>query len=149
RSSDLFNKQTFVKDKLYNDYEVIDVLHDSDILATTSRVLEDYSKLYKSNTIAYSMDSLGKSSSEVRLTPRSVVDLMGSQEILLTIYIEDVTQIKNITINISKEGGGSWERSATDVKNGGNRERLFAREGELDNWTKARMFRIIKNTKEK
>ena len=143
-----FNKQTFVKDKLYNDYEVIDVLHDSDILATTSRVLEDYRKLYKSNTIAYSMDSLGKSSSEVRLTPRSVVDLMGSQEILLTIYIEDVTQIKNITINIPKEGGGSWERSATDLKNGWNRIRLFANEGDLDNWTQARMFRIIMYTKD-
>src|SRR5699024_10058257 len=143
-----FNRQTFVKDKLYNDYEVIDVLHDSDILATTSRVIEDYSKLYKSNTISYSMDSLGKSSSEVRLTPRSVVDLMGFQEILLTIYIEDVTQIKNITINIPKEGGGSWERSATDLKNGWNRIRLFANEVDLDNWTQARMFRIIMYTKD-
>ena len=143
-----YNRQTFVKDTEYNDYEVIDVLHNSDILATTSRVLENYSRLYKSNTLSYDMDSLGRDTSEVRFTPKNKLDLMGIQELLLTVFIEDVTQIKNITVNIPKEGGGSWERSETNLKNGWNRIRLFASEGNLDNWTQARMIRVILYTKD-
>ncbi|WNM50781.1 hypothetical protein Alsa2_CDS0167 [Staphylococcus phage Alsa_2] len=144
-----YNRQTFVKDTEYNDYEVIDVLHNSDILATTSRVLENYSRLYKSNTLSYDMDSLGRDTSEVRFTPKNKLDLMGTQELLLTVFIEDVTQIKNITVNIPKEGGGgSWERSETNLKNGWNRIRLFASEGNLDNWTQARMIRVILYTKD-
>ena len=94
------------------------------------------------------MDSLGNNIAEVRLMPKDTFELTGIQEFILTVFIEDVSQIKNITLNIPKEGGGSWERSETNLKNGWNRIRLFTNEGNLDNWTQARMFRILLYTQD-
>ena len=62
------------------------------------------------------MDSLGNNIAEVRLMPKDTFELTGIQEFILTVFIEDVSQIKNITLNIPKEGGGSWERSETNLK---------------------------------
>ena len=138
-----YNKQTFMKENSYKDYKFLNILSDSEILATTSRVIENYSRVYKDNVIAYDMDSIGNSISEVRFIPKSTVELTGIQEFIITVYIEDASKLKNITLNIPKEGGGSWERSGTDLKNGWNRIRLFTNEGNLDNWTQARMFRIL------
>ena len=138
-----YNKQTFMKENSYKDYKFLNILSDSEILATTSRVIENYSRVYKDNVIAYDMDSIGNNISEVRFIPKSTVELTGIQEFIITVYIEDASQLKNITLNIPKEGGGSWERSGTDLKNGWNRIRLFTNEGNLDNWTQARMFRIL------
>lgn len=138
-----YNKQTFMKENSYKDYKFLNILSDSEILATTSRVIENYSRVYKDNVIAYDMDSIGNNISEVRFIPKSTVELTGIQEFIITVYIEDASKLKNITLNIPKEGGGSWERSGTDLKNGWNRIRLFTNEGNLDNWTQARMFRIL------
>lgn len=138
-----YNKQTFMKENSYKDYKFLNILSDSEILATTSRVIENYSRVYKDNVVAYDMDSIGNSISEVRFIPKSTVELTGIQEFIITVYIEDASKLKNITLNIPKEGGGSWERSGTDLKNGWNRIRLFTNEGNLDNWTQARMFRIL------
>ena len=143
-----YNKQTFMKENSYKDYKFLNILSDSEILATTSRVIENYSRVYKDNVVAYDMDSIGNSISEVRFIPKSTVELTGIQEFIITVYIEDASKLKNITLNIPKEGGGSWERSGTDLKNGWNRIRLFSNEGNLDNWTQARMFRILLYTQD-
>lgn len=143
-----YNKQTFMKENSYKDYKFLNILSDSEILATTSRVIENYSRVYKDNVVAYDMDSIGNSISEVRFIPKSTVELTGIQEFVITVYIEDASKLKNITLNIPKEGGGSWERSGTDLKNGWNRIRLFTNEGNLDNWTQARMFRILLYTQD-
>lgn len=143
-----FNRQTFFKENGNKDYSFLNVLNSSNIVATSTRVLEDYSRVYKANTIAYSVDSLGNNIAEVRFMPKDTFELTGIQEFILTIFIEDVSQIKSIALNIPKEGGGSWERSETSLKNGWNQIRLFTNEGNLDNWTQARMFRILLYTQD-
>lgn len=139
-----FNKESYDKNIKERDFEVVEIFKNaSDFKAQTGRLIDSFERTYKDNVKSFHMNTLGNATSEMRIIPGDNIPLKGIQEFNLIVYIEDATKLKHIQLIANKEGGGSWTRSAKELKNGWNFLRYYSQEGDLSNWTNAILFRIV------
>lgn len=140
-----YNKKTFEQIKTKKDFEFIDLLNmdNRNIKAVNSRVIDSFEKTYKHNKKSFSIQTLGNTVPEMRITPPNPLDLVGIQEFDLVVYIEDITKVSKIELGVIKTGGGTWSVSTSDIKEGWNRLRFYVNEGNIATWDKADTFRVI------
>ena len=140
-----YNKKTFEQIKTKKDFEFIDLLNmdNRNIKAVNSRVIDSFEKTYKHNKKSFSIQTLGNTVPEMRITPPNPLDLVGIQEFDLVVYIEDITKVSKIELGVIKTGGGTWSTSTSDIKEGWNRLRFYVNEGKITTWDKADTFRVI------
>lgn len=139
-----FNKESYDKNIKERDFEVVEIFKNaSDFKAPTGRLIDSFERTYKDNVKSFHMNTLGNATSEMRIIPTNNILLKGIQEFNLIVYIEDVSKVTQIQLIANKEGGGSWTRSAKELKNGWNFLRYYSQEGDLSNWTNAILFRIV------
>ncbi|MEB7723381.1 polysaccharide deacetylase family protein [Mammaliicoccus fleurettii] len=140
-----YNKKTFEQIKTKKDFEFIDLLNmdNRNIRAVNSRVIDSFEKTYKHNKKSFSLQTLGNTVPEMRITPPSPLDLIGIQEFDLVVYIEDITKVSKIEFGAIKTGGGTWSVSTSEIKEGWNRLRFYVNEGDITTWDKADILRVI------
>ncbi|MDK9861651.1 polysaccharide deacetylase family protein [Staphylococcus equorum] len=140
-----YNKKTFEQIKTKKDFEFIDLLNmdNRNIKAVNSRVTDSFEKTYKHNKKSFSLQTLGNTVPEMRITPPNPLDLVGIQEFDLVVYIEDITKVSKIELGVIKTGGGTWSVSTSEIKEGWNRLRFYVNEGNITTWDKADTFRVI------
>ncbi|MDW3946586.1 BppU family phage baseplate upper protein [Staphylococcus saprophyticus] len=143
--SSSYNKKTFEPISTKKDFELIDILNMSDrlIKSVNSRVTDSFEKTYKHNKKSFSLQTLGNTVPEMRITPSSPFDLVGIQEFDLVVFIEDISKVSKIELGIIKTGGGTWSVSTSDIKEGWNRLRFYVNEGNITTWDKADTLRVI------
>ncbi len=140
-----YNKKTFEQIKTKKDFEFIDLLNmdNRNIKAVNSRVIDSFEKTYKHNKKSFSIQTLGNTVPEMRITPPTPLNLIGIQEFDLVVYIEDITKVSKIEFGAIKTGGGTWSVSTSEIKEGWNRLRFYVNEGDITTWDKADILRVI------
>lgn len=118
-------------------FEKLDLIKDATIANTISVLRKDYTIKWRDDVSSIKVNTVNNTSHTVTFTQPTPVDLMGISEMVLMVYVEDITKVTNFSLSIV---GTSWVRSGIPTKNGWNVIRYQTSAGNITTWDTAVSF---------
>lgn len=141
-------------DTLKKDTEFISVMNEGTFKSQSAENEKTSIVLYKNKEVIRSTTTLDNLTSEFRraFPTGGFLDILGTQEFDIIVYIEDVTKISKIELKlqtyIDADRNVTQTKTANQLHNGWNYLRFLTTNLPLEQWGKCKMLRVLTYTTE-